>query len=228
MTFGKDVTILLQSWLHVFRDPATAGWLVVLMSSLCLLLCIQYFLASIAPPLGALSRARRSLRGITFVSGGEQDAEREARLDKAVTAAAGRSGAGRRLLLAWRRRLQALHAGMPRGEEAIFRPALVLGPNPRWLGTAADSFIGLGLVFTFLGLVAALGAASETIATGEADAQSALLGLLGAASVKFFTSVAGVGGALILRLWQAFWISRVADASSQLSDEMDAHLLGAA
>jgi hypothetical protein len=71
-----------------------------------------------------------------------------------------------------------------------------------------------------------LGAASETIVATEAGGRDALLGLLGAASVKFYTSVAGIGGALIMRVWQAFWLSQIAQNCGDLSAEVDHHLFG--
>lgn len=227
MNLGRSITDGLQLWLHVFRDQSTAGWLVLLMAIGCLVLCISYYLTSVAPAMRALKNARSRLDSVTFAATSEKIdvyAEREAQLDEVVTRVAGESATGRRIKLAWRRRLAAQKSGAVRGEDTLLKPATILGPNPRWLGIAADTFVGVGLIFTFMGLVAALGAAAETIGAGAGNSQAALLGLLGAASVKFFTSIAGIGGAVIMRVWQAYWLSQIGTLTAEVSDSIDMHL----
>ncbi|ROH86240.1 methyl-accepting chemotaxis protein [Pseudomethylobacillus aquaticus] len=61
--------------------------------------------------------------------------------------------------------------------------------------------IGLGLFFTFIGLAAALHVAQEGLADGKG--QDALKNLLAVASVKFISSIAGVGSSLVLS-----WVQR--------------------
>ena len=62
-------------------------------------------------------------------------------------------------------------------------------------------FVGLGLIFTFLGLVAGLHFASEGIATPSLeDARQALVQLLNASTFKFLTSISGIATSLILSL----------------------------
>ncbi len=229
MNLGSSITSGLQQWLHIFRDQATAGWLVLFMAVGCLILCVSYYFSSVAPAIRALRHAQSRLDSVTFAATSEKidvQAERETQLDEVVARVAGQSATGRRIKLAWRRRLAAVKSGAVRGEEALLKPANVLGPNPRWLGVAADTFVGVGLIFTFMGLVAALGSAAETIATGADNSQAALLGLLGAASVKFFTSIAGIGGAVVMRVWQAFWLSRIGTLTAEVSDSIDMHLYG--
>lgn len=230
MNLGSNVADTLERWLQVFQLEATAGWLFLVLTGATLLLAVMYFFVSVRQPLDALKAARRALATLTFV--GEENlqlagAEREKRLDGAVEAAARRSTVGYRILLAWRRRKAALQAGLPTGEEAVLRPSAIMGPQPRWLGTAADALVGAGLVFTFLGLVAAIGAASSAVTQGT-DPRNALVGLLGAASVKFLTSIAGIAGSLLLRVWQAVWLGRIASGCAAVSEALDAHLLGEA
>jgi hypothetical protein len=227
MGIGESVAAALEDWLHVFQAKSTAGWLFLILVTATLVLAIAYHRISIAQPLRALRAAQRSLSSLSFVGG--ENAERagqeaEERLDAALAAAAARSPVGGRILLAWRRRNAALKAGSVRGEEPVLRPQAVLGPQPRWLGTAADALVGTGLVMTFLGLVAAIGAASSAV-TAAVDPRDALVGLLGAASVKFLSSIAGIGGSLVLRVWQAFWLAQVAQACAMVSGAVDAHLL---
>jgi hypothetical protein len=71
-------------------------------------------------------------------------------------------------------------------------------PN-RFFAAAHGYFVGIGLLFTFIGLVAALKfAASGVTSTDVATAKEALNGLLSAASFKFMTSIAGLGCSLFL------------------------------
>lgn len=74
---------------------------------------------------------------------------------------------------------------------------------PSWLDFAANLFVGAGLLFTFLGLVAALKEASHGIGADNGDAaamQKALRNLLAVASTKFVTSIVGVGLSITLKL----------------------------
>lgn len=68
------------------------------------------------------------------------------------------------------------------------------GCDLRYHAALPGMLVGAGLLFTFLGLAAALSAAGEVVAEGvdQAYRNAALRNLLGAASVKFVTSVAGL------------------------------------
>ncbi len=62
----------------------------------------------------------------------------------------------------------------------------------------SENLIGLGLIFTFLGLIAALLHAGLNLGSANADAVGAVIKeLLSTAGAKFFASLGGVGGALI-------------------------------
>jgi hypothetical protein len=70
---------------------------------------------------------------------------------------------------------------------------------PTWLGLAASTFVGMGLLLTFLGLVAALTFAAEGMDSADTKGMlEGMRGLLAAASSKFVTSIAGVGLSLVL------------------------------
>jgi hypothetical protein len=62
--------------------------------------------------------------------------------------------------------------------------------------------VGIGLLLTFFGLVSALFFTTDAInnATDPKATQEALRGLLHAASFKFYTSIAGLGGSIVLTL----------------------------
>lgn len=73
---------------------------------------------------------------------------------------------------------------------ALFRDA---GADLRYHAALPGLLVGAGLLFTFLGLAAALSAAGDVVAGGADQARNAALhDLLGAASVKFITSLAGL------------------------------------
>jgi hypothetical protein len=69
----------------------------------------------------------------------------------------------------------------------------------RFFAAAHGYFIGIGLLLTFIGLVAALKFAAAGVASSDiAVAKQALNALLSAASFKFMTSIAGLGCSLVL------------------------------
>jgi hypothetical protein len=69
----------------------------------------------------------------------------------------------------------------------------------RFFAATHGYFIGVGLLFTFIGLVAALKFAAAGVASPDiAVAKEALNSLLSAASFKFMTSIAGLGCSLLL------------------------------
>jgi uncharacterized phage infection (PIP) family protein YhgE len=73
----------------------------------------------------------------------------------------------------------------------LFRAA---GVDPRYHAALPGLLVGAGLLFTFLGLAAALTSAGDVVAEGvdQARRNAALRDLLGAASVKFITSLVGL------------------------------------
>lgn len=64
----------------------------------------------------------------------------------------------------------------------------------------ADSFVGIGLVFTFLGLVSGIYFAAQGLNGTTEEARAGLVLLLGAATFKFMTSIAGIGIAVLFTI----------------------------
>jgi hypothetical protein len=78
-------------------------------------------------------------------------------------------------------------------------------------------FVGLGLLLTFMGLIAGLYYASSGMRAATLDdARNSLVLLLNAASFKFTTSVAGLGTSLFYALVLAFERSRITQALDTL------------
>ncbi|MEZ5865076.1 MAG: hypothetical protein R3D25_13800 [Geminicoccaceae bacterium] len=90
--------------------------------------------------------------------------------------------------------------GSARAPHNVFDDTLFarVGINLRFYQAVPNILVGLGLLFTFLGLVAALHFASGgVIADDIREAQAALRELLAAATFKFVTSIAGLGASLV-------------------------------
>lgn len=76
-------------------------------------------------------------------------------------------------------------------------------PHQHRLAFWSNVFVALGLILTFLGLVAALYTTSKGMSGEVVDvkrAQGALKDLVSVASTKFLTSIGGLAGSLILRM----------------------------
>lgn len=88
--------------------------------------------------------------------------------------------------------------------EAYF---LHLSDDTKILAWWANIFVAVGLTFTFLGIIAALTTTVGALnaGTGSAATTGALVQLLTVTSVKFWTSVAGVGASIALRFFDMRW-----------------------
>lgn len=75
--------------------------------------------------------------------------------------------------------------------------------NLRFYQAVPNILVGVGLLFTFIGLIAALYFASEGVTAEDiAETQDALGKLLHAATFKFVTSVAGLFSSLVFSWWE--------------------------
>jgi hypothetical protein len=86
--------------------------------------------------------------------------------------------------------------------------------------------VGIGLLLTFFGLVSALFFTTDAInnATDPKATQEALRGLLHAASFKFYTSIAGLGGSILLTLVLRHVTSLVESCFDALAFALEAKL----
>ena len=129
---------------------------------------------------------------------------------------------------------------------AAFRSSLTFTPQgelrsgaPAWtvfnivtsetgvLGWWSNLFVAIGLIFTFLGVVAALSEATSVLGTGGASTatmQAALSGLLTITATKFWTSIAGILASVILRIFERRWASRIDEAVEDLCEIIDARI----
>jgi hypothetical protein len=87
--------------------------------------------------------------------------------------------------------------------------------------------VGMGLLLTFIGLVTALYFTTEALNSAhDLDAsQDALKNLLHAASFKFYTSVAGLGGSIFLTMVLRYGMSKVEDSFDALASVLESKVL---
>jgi methyl-accepting chemotaxis protein len=88
-------------------------------------------------------------------------------------------------------------------------------------------FVGIGLLLTFFGLVTALFFTTSAIrgTTDLAASQDALRNLLYAASFKFYTSIAGLAGSIMLTLVIRYGVSAIERSFDRLASALEAKLV---
>ncbi len=107
------------------------------------------------------------------------------------------------------------------------------GLGIKWFHRLSAMYVGVGLLFTFAGLVAALyfssaainavinSAATPYVAGHEADVQRALAQLLNTATFKFLTSIAGLGCSILLAYLDSRWRARLERNFDDLCRELE-------
>jgi hypothetical protein len=102
------------------------------------------------------------------------------------------------------------------------------GLQYRRIQSLPNLFVGLGLLFTFIGLVAALKAANSGISGGDVAATTGSLAkLLGAATAKFYTSIAGLACSILLGFVIRDGLARVDGSFSTLAELLERRLIAA-
>jgi ABC-type transporter Mla subunit MlaD len=190
---GSSFKLVLESAFEHFRDdrvaPALAGALIVAGFTLILILVARVVYRS-----WQIGRARKAVR---LTKNRSEFAQQFVRLDKRLAAIAP-------LTLSWENYKATLVFPSPARPEApelratvspqVFFNANAIGEGWRIYRAWPNLFVGIGLLLTFVGLVAALTFTTNAIggaATAE-QTQEALKDLLHAASFKFYTSIAGL------------------------------------
>ncbi len=201
----------IEGFLPAFRNTEFAYGLAGLMTVAAVVvaaIAIARHLSAIA----ALRHRRRQIVGfISFEKSDEslsgpdiqetQFYRRFREIDGAMARAGLMSG---NLAQAWRRYRKTFVVGdLPPIRSAQRPSAFLYGavPPPTWLGFTANTLVGVGLLLTFLGLVAALTFAADGMRNSDPTGMlTALQDLLAAAASKFVTSIAGVGLSISLNL----------------------------
>ena len=200
-----------EGFLPAFRNTQFAYGLAGLMAIAALSVAVIAILRHVTA-VAALQHRRRQIVGFisfekTSDSGTGPDPQeaqfyrRFREIDAAMQRAGPMSGS---LAQAWRRYRRTFVVGDAPPIRSAQRPRAffygALAP-PNWLGFAANTFVGVGLLLTFLGLVAALTFAADGMRNSDPSGMLiALQELLAAAASKFVTSIAGVGLSIVLNL----------------------------
>jgi hypothetical protein len=118
--------------------------------------------------------------------------------------------------------------GYTRRPEESFNETLltVAGINLRFYHAVPNMLVGAGLLFTFIGLVAALYFASAGVAAEDVKAaQGALRELLAAATFKFATSIAGLASSLVFSWREKDQLHRVSRRIAHLCSALEARMV---
>jgi uncharacterized protein YoxC len=95
------------------------------------------------------------------------------------------------------------------------------GCDLRYQAALPGLLVGAGLLFTFFGLAVGLAAAGDVVASGNAAGRNqALQDLLGAASVKFITSLVGLGLSIAYALFRKFQLRTAERAQVMFLDAL--------
>ena len=85
-------------------------------------------------------------------------------------------------------------------------------------------FVGVGLLLTFVGLVAALKSAESAVGGGAEQAVQGLQGVLAAAAFKFWTSIAGLLASIVLSFAFRLFTLRLEKAFSFLCRAIESRM----
>jgi len=171
----------------------------------------------------------RSLRQIKKVTASLRSIEGHTAFAEALTDVREQMGSHRALQHAWQEFEETLIRPEPEERQIIWnttRPSEyfnheIAGLNFPILQALPNYFVGLGLLFTFLGIVAALYFASEGVSGSLEDAQRALGGLLSAATFKFMTSIAGLFCSIAFSLLYRWRIRMIDRAFEELCSQLE-------
>ena len=199
---------LARVYLSMFNSPATA---ILLSGGLVLagiLLVLWFVFGKVRPALSQLDRLTAECARATVRTSGEDG------LDRVL----GPSFLGPD----WRAWRAAGAAGARPSEyitlESLERSGLRLG----LVQALPNYFVGLGLVMTFLGLIAGLWFASQGMRTADMiEARAALLHLLNSATFKFLTSIAGIAMSLVVSLAFRIAIQSLRHRLDRLCDRIE-------
>ena len=220
MEAGKDSTLhallvpVARVFLNTFNSSATAVALSFAMILAGVVLLIYFWLARFAP-------ARRDLRAVAVALQripAPIDRERLTQIDALMErySIVTRSWKLFRAALASRSDGRILAEVPP---DRYFDMSVLERVDLRlrmFLGLPND-FVGLGLVFTFLGLVAGLYFASRSMMSPDlAVARDGLVMLLHAATFKFMTSIAGIGVSIVLSWGQRILLGNIEAELSEI------------
>ena len=118
--------------------------------------------------------------------------------------------------------------GYTRRPREAFNEQVILtaGVDLRFYGAVPSLLVGIGLLFSFVGLVSALYFAAEGVASDSVkDAQLALSNLLAVATFKFMTSIAGLAASILFNWAEKGQIYRIQQRLQRICAALEARMV---
>lgn len=197
-----------QLYLDVFNSPATAILLCVIMVAAAVGLYVYYWSTRVRPVIHDLEVLATQLAA---TEPRQADDALLAQLDRTME----RYPRFSRFWRSYRATLSRDERGRWTSQAPVsghfdMRMLEAGGMRLRFFYGLPNDFVGLGLVFTFLGLVAGLYFASRSMMSSDlAEARNALVQLLHAATFKFLTSIAGITISIVMSAAQRLMAERL-------------------
>lgn len=211
--------------IELFNRPSVIYALSGLLILLAAAFCAAYWLDVASDERGKLARLRRAVVGLTPMDGPAAPT-----LPQSLEDLGGVLRGHGLFLMAYDDLMNArnAHGRLP---EAPFQ-AMVNARDWRSHGAQRDFysalpgyFTSVGLLLTFIGLVAALHFAARGFESGSAEqAKTAILQLLSASSFKFLTSIAALAGAIMISVSVRLLDAYVRREAAHTAEAIEAHL----
>jgi methyl-accepting chemotaxis protein len=227
LDLGEWTTHAILPLFYMFKNESVAPALALLIFSFALALCAIFLLDSTH----IRAQVRRRIRAVSRIKDKSSFAVEMPRIEKLMLSS-------RYLRHSWQKFRETLIE--PRPDEQPTNQVVRNTARPQTYFNMAEAglrfplyrampnlLVGVGLLLTFFGLVTALFFTNEAIkeANNLAASQDALQNLLYAASFKFYTSIAGLAGSIILTLVLRYGSSNVESSFDALSFALERKLV---
>jgi hypothetical protein len=219
LELGAWTIFYIQPVFELFRDEHVAPALALIIFGTALLLCFLFVIDTSY----IRTQVRRRTRALGKIKDKTEFAERMPQIEKLMLRS-------RYLRHSWQKFRETLIE--PVGDQEDASKIVLNTARPQNYFNTAEAglrfalyrampnlLVGIGLLLTFLGLVSALFFTTAAIkgAADLATSQNALRDLLYAASFKFYTSIAGLGGSILLTLVIRHGVSAIESSFDSLA-----------
>lgn len=213
--------------LNLFRDFNVAVTLAGAIGLAGLLILVWFVLVVMLPAIWQVDRLTRRVRA---TNGAAAFSANFAEIDRAFASAPllrhGWAKLRQTLILPSQGATDPIRHSAPPGQFINVGAAEAAGLNLRFYQAVPNYFVGIGLVFTFLGLVAALFFASQGVGASDVKVAQRSLGyLLQASTFKFLTSIAGLVASLALSIGYRILVLRLTRGIDRLVRALDQRLV---
>lgn len=228
LELGEWTTRQIRPLFEIFRDENVAPALALTIVSFALALCVLFALYTTY----IRSQVRRRTHAVRRIKSKVEFAESMPRVERLMLRS-------RYLRHSWQKFRETLIE--PTAEdEAQGRKVILNTARPQNYFNTSEAglrfplyrampnlLVGIGLLLTFFGLVTALYFTTDAIrmATDLTASQNALRDLLYAASFKFYTSIAGLGGSIVLTIVIRYGTAAVESTFDALASALEAKLV---